>query len=169
MGASGWSYYVPYQADVNKALQDLRQKVFEEGDYYKAWEPADIENEFVTAYYEKFKSEGSEPEEPQTIEELIELAATEGTHSIIDMEGVFLEALPKGEEGEFGTVYPLSAEDLLELFGTDKPTRETIELVEKEDPGLLLEYTPAPQTGIYITFYNGDRPDGYFFSGYSGD
>src|SRR4051794_13947168 len=28
MGASGWSYYVPYQGDVNKALQDLRQQVF---------------------------------------------------------------------------------------------------------------------------------------------
>jgi hypothetical protein len=36
MGASGWSYKVPFQSDINKALQELRQKVFEAGDYYKA-------------------------------------------------------------------------------------------------------------------------------------
>src|SRR5258708_1950400 len=28
MGATGWSYFVPYQADAEQALQDLRKDVF---------------------------------------------------------------------------------------------------------------------------------------------
>jgi hypothetical protein len=35
MGASGWSYFVPYQSDIEQALQELRQAVFERGAYYK--------------------------------------------------------------------------------------------------------------------------------------
>ena len=34
MGASGWDYYVPYQEDLNAALQQLRREVFEARDYY---------------------------------------------------------------------------------------------------------------------------------------
>ncbi|GGZ32336.1 hypothetical protein GCM10010365_61390 [Streptomyces poonensis] len=33
MGASDWDYYVPYQEDLNAALQQLRREVFEAGDY----------------------------------------------------------------------------------------------------------------------------------------
>jgi len=34
MGASNWAYFVPYQVDINKALQDLREDVFNSGNYY---------------------------------------------------------------------------------------------------------------------------------------
>lgn len=37
MGASGWSYFIPYQNDIAQALQNLRQKIFEDGDYQKLW------------------------------------------------------------------------------------------------------------------------------------
>lgn len=33
MGASGWRYYTPYRDDPEAALQELRQRVFDEGDY----------------------------------------------------------------------------------------------------------------------------------------
>jgi hypothetical protein len=33
MGATGWSYFVPYEADVSAALQRLREVVFARGDY----------------------------------------------------------------------------------------------------------------------------------------
>lgn len=33
MGASGWDYIVPYQADLQAALDDLRRQVFSSGDY----------------------------------------------------------------------------------------------------------------------------------------
>ncbi|WP_435209964.1 hypothetical protein [Streptomyces sp. bgisy034] len=39
MGASGWDYYVPYQEDLDAALQQLRREVSEAGDYYWVNEP----------------------------------------------------------------------------------------------------------------------------------
>src|SRR6266699_7114685 len=33
MGASGWSYFVPYEANISAALQRLREDVFARGDY----------------------------------------------------------------------------------------------------------------------------------------
>ena len=37
MGASNWIYYVPYQENIEQALQCLRQQVFASGDYYHSW------------------------------------------------------------------------------------------------------------------------------------
>lgn len=34
MGASGWTYFVPYQPDITKALNELREQVFRDGKYY---------------------------------------------------------------------------------------------------------------------------------------
>ena len=36
MGASGWDYYVPYQSDLQAALDELRQRVLDSGDYWWA-------------------------------------------------------------------------------------------------------------------------------------
>lgn len=33
MGATGWSYFVPYEVDISAALQRLREQVFARGDY----------------------------------------------------------------------------------------------------------------------------------------
>ncbi len=33
MGGEPWYYFVPYQADINKALQELRQREFKAGCY----------------------------------------------------------------------------------------------------------------------------------------
>jgi hypothetical protein len=35
MGASGWAYFVPFQVDIAKALQQLRDEVFQRGDYFR--------------------------------------------------------------------------------------------------------------------------------------
>lgn len=38
MGASAWSYFVPYQEDISLALQQLKDHVFAEGNHYPiAW------------------------------------------------------------------------------------------------------------------------------------
>jgi len=34
MGASGWSYFVPHQPNLDTELQQLKAKVFAEGRYY---------------------------------------------------------------------------------------------------------------------------------------
>ncbi|HUS33703.1 MAG TPA: hypothetical protein VMZ53_34620, partial [Kofleriaceae bacterium] len=63
MGASGWSYYVPYDADFAAALGKLHDDVFERGEYYRR----------------------SKLRKPKSIAHLRELNREEGTHSILDI------------------------------------------------------------------------------------
>lgn len=95
-------------------------------------------------------------EKPSTIDEAREIADADGTGSILDMDRV-------GTEPDFGVVVPLSSQELIELFGTDKPTRAMIEqnmdLYEDIDRG----------QGIYIVAYEAGNPSEIFFGGYSYD
>ncbi|MFI1355184.1 hypothetical protein ACH4TV_16680 [Streptomyces sp. NPDC020898] len=110
MGASEWDYYVPYQEDLNAALQQLRREVFEAGEYYWVngadWRPA----------------EEREPR-PRTLEALweVELVHEAGTHSILD---VFLVLGPDDAPDYYANlVEPVTDEEALELLGTEKLTR----------------------------------------------
>ena len=110
MGASQWDYYVPHQEDLNSALQQLRREVFEAGEYYWVngadWRP----------------EEEREPR-PQTLEELweVELTHEAGTHSILD---VFLVLGPDDTLDHYANfVEPVTAEEALELLGTEELTR----------------------------------------------
>lgn len=113
MGASAWDYYVPYQEDLNSALQQLRREVFEAGEYYWVngadWRP----------------EEEREPR-PQTLEELweAELVHEAGTHSILD---VFLVLGPDDTPDHYANlVEAVTAEESLELLGTEKLTRSHV-------------------------------------------
>jgi hypothetical protein len=64
MGAEGWSYFVPYESDVENALAKLRQQVFASGDY-----------------------RGSEMN-PATPEQAVENTEADGTASILDITRV---------------------------------------------------------------------------------
>lgn len=108
MGASHWDYYVPYQEDPNSALQQLRQAVFEAGDYYWVngadWRP-----------------EAEREPRPSALEALweVELVHEAGTHSILD---VFV-VLGPDDTPDYNTVEPVTGEEALELLGTEKLTR----------------------------------------------
>ena len=56
-----------------------------------------------------------------------------------------------------------SEEDLLDLFGTDKPTHEMIE--ESDELYDVLERGQ----GVYIVVYKDEQPSEIFFAGYSFD
>jgi hypothetical protein len=64
MGAEPWDYFVPYEPDIQAALEKLRQREFRAGRY-----------------------RGSE-DDPATIEEAIENMDADGTGSILDMMSV---------------------------------------------------------------------------------
>lgn len=108
MGASEWDYCVPYQEDLNSALQQLRREVFEAGDYY--W-----------VYGAEWRPEAERKPRPQTLEELWEAEWVHyaGTHSILD---VFV-VLGPDDTPDDNTVEPVTAEEALELVGTEKLTR----------------------------------------------
>ena len=95
-------------------------------------------------------------ENPTTIEEAREIADADGTGSILDIDGV-------GDEPDFGVVVPLSAENLVELYGTAQPTHEMIEA------NLDFYEDVERGQGIYIVVYKGGKPAEIFFAGYSYD
>jgi hypothetical protein len=133
MGAEPWDYFVPYEDNIQAALDKLREREFLAGRY-----------------------NGSE-NGPETIEEIMEWMDEDGTRSILDITTV-------AEEPNFCTVAPLPREGLIELFGTDRPTRRMIEqrmldVYENIDRG----------QGIYVVAYEGNKPSEIFFGGYSFD
>jgi hypothetical protein len=84
------------------------------------------------------------------------LADADGTGSILDITTV-------ADEPDFCAVAPLSDEDLIDLFGTHRPTRRMI-----EENTEFYENIERGQ-GVYIVAYEGDRPAEIFFGGYSFD
>jgi hypothetical protein len=106
--------------------------------------------------------------EPQTIDELLEWAAEEGTHSILDIERI-------ARRREFAAAAPLSAARLRRLFGTAEPTHAQVERVAEQLQDELDRWQ-----AWYVTIYRGpsdgaDPADGgrkpveYAFIGVSGD
>ena len=175
MGASVWSYFVPYQSDISKALQELRKTVFSQRKYFRRpafWKDMtfaeflppvpDLTEEEKQEYLIDFKKLQSLPE-PTSIETLIEWNAEDGTHSIIDISEI-------SESPDFGTAAPLSSIELQNFFGTDKPSRKMIENQE----AALSEYLHQKMgrgrwEGTYIIVYKEQLPDEIYFTGFSGD
>lgn len=147
MGGHPWFYFVEYEPDIGAALQKLRRREFEAGRYNPAID------------FPEFPVNAGSPApgaQHDSIEEAMEDADADGTRSILDMEGV-------SDTPDFSVAAPLPKDDLMELFGTDKPTREMI-----EDNDDLYESLERGQ-GVYIVTYDGDRPSEIFFAGYSFD
>ncbi len=147
MGGHPWFYFVPYQSDVDSALQALRRREFEAGRYNPAM------------WFPPFPVDASSPApgpKHDSIEDAIEEADADGTRSILDMERI-------SDTPDYGTVVALPGNDLVDLFGTDKPTREMIEANED-----LFEMLERGQ-GVYVIAYQNEEPSEIFFAGYSYD
>ena len=176
-GKPGWHYFVPYQADIEHALQELRQHAFEKGEYVK--KPLKERFGFVLAWLdhpEKLTqaervrllsichTEPIDIEEawirpPQSADDVARRCGPSGTHSVIDI--ATLSPFPQG-----GAFSPLWQEDLLACFGTEQPTRAMIEHL-CECCGMC---HPKPRgEGTYIIVYKDGRPDEMYFEGSSGD
>ncbi|HEX3247826.1 MAG TPA: hypothetical protein VHS05_00255 [Pyrinomonadaceae bacterium] len=146
MGGHPWFYFVPYQSDINIALQDLRRREFKAGRYNPVmWMPpfpVDL-NAAPGAQH-------------ASIEEAMEDADADGTRSILDMERI-------SDTPDYGAVVPLAEDELLDLFGTGKPTRKMI-----EDNDDLFERLERGQ-GVYLIAYQDEEPSEIYFAGYSYD
>jgi len=156
MGGRYWNYFVPYEDDVEAALQKLRAETFRSGQYSHCEPPSPEELEGDPELAEDYPTE-----QPQTIEELLEQEAEDGTNSIIDITHV-------ADSREFGALVPMPAEVLRELFGTEKPTHEVVEQKRYRE---LAEHplTCEKWEGVYFTIYRNGKPDEIFFAGCSGD
>ncbi len=132
MGGEPYQYLVNYEDDLQAALEKLREQVFRSGDF-----------------------NGSQLN-PSTPEEALEMAAEEGTRSILDIMAI-------SEKPECFAAAPLSPDELQEFFGTDRPSAE---MVEKSDD---FWESISRGTARYVIIHEGDRPGKILFAGYSFD
>jgi hypothetical protein len=181
MGASGWSYFVPYQKDVGRALQALKTGVFSEGRYCCPPVPAVEELESARVNLPSLSPDptqaGQEPDLllsllktkqskprriPRTIKALLKQCGAKGTHSILDIECI-------SSEPAFAAITPLSRDQLLVIFGTARPLHAEVERwsTRVELPGAPHLY--ERWQGIYLIIYRNGRADEIYFEGCSGD
>jgi hypothetical protein len=148
MGAEPYYYFVKHNADIDAALQDLREREFEAGRYHQV----------IPHLTFPIGPDSPTPGNQHiSIQEALEDADADGTRSILDLDHV-------SEEPDFCAVAPLPSDELEGLFGTDQPTREMISRRMMN----LLQGIERGQ-GIYIIVYKRGRPDEIFFAGYSFD
>jgi hypothetical protein len=162
MGASGWSYYVPYDTDLTAALERLHVQVFKKGEYYGR----------------------TKLRKAKTIAQLRERNREDGTHSILDI--THIGARPAKIESELPPLPPPDAEgqarwiaerrerhrsarelhpdELVVLFGTTTPTRAQVQARE-----LDLMSRGDRWTGTIVVIFEGERPSELLFVGRSGD
>lgn len=183
MGATGWSYFVLYQKDITRALQKLREEVFKEGRYQKPNKSTDKEVEKakslialhssnpdsdlkkldqIVAMAAMLKTPQKSNRAPKTIKELLKQCEEAGTHSILDIERV-------SSTPSIGAVTPLPRQQLLNIFGTEQPTRVMVEKWSTRNEPLDVEPLYGRWEGIYIIVYKDTRPDEIYFEGCSGD
>ena len=151
MGASGWEYYVPYNADPLAVLAELHRRVLAERAYY--WGNEELPRPGTLAELHRlYEDEGNDG------------LAADGTHSILDI----YQVKPAGAPDEFGTIRPLSMQEAQAAFGTSTPARNQFEAVYQGGMGPLAD---VPRwSGRYTTLYDGDtRPVQIVVWGCSGD
>jgi hypothetical protein len=153
VGAHPYWYVVPYETDVEQALQRLRQREFQAGRY----NPVMPFPEFP------IRLDAATPG-PQhgSIEDVLENVNEDGTRSILDISQAARSPI-EDDQMPFCTAFPLADADIVELFGSSRPTRQAVE--ENHAMWDLI----ARGSAIYVTLFDNDKPSEILFAGYSFD
>jgi hypothetical protein len=175
MGASGWNYFTPFREDVGEAFEALREDVFRRKEYgnsaLKMKVSADqlaklppqlreaMETLMRMSEAEDFGAGAPGETEPDSIEELLEQCAEDGTHSILDVAGGISDG------PEFGTAFPMPDAVKQDLYGTTRPTRPQVEAKMHERSDDLDRW----QCWYVIVYDRQGRPSEIYFEGCSGD
>jgi hypothetical protein len=147
MGAHRYWYTVPYESNINEALQVLRDREFQAGRY----------NPVVPFPIFPITSTSPAPGAGHaSIEAALEASDADGTRSILDIFSI-------GEEPGFLVAGPLTDEILHSTYGTTRPTRQMV-----EENLNFLEHLERGQAA-YIILYENGSPTAILFAGYSFD
>ena len=159
MGADPYFYYVKYEEEKNNALQKLRQREFEAGRYFPVMFQGDIPFPL-----DNLSDAPSPGKQHNTLEEITdeEDFMESGTGSILDI-------MQLSDELDYCSAYVVTKEELIEFFGTDKPTREIIDEKVWDYWEDIANRFGVRGVGICITAYDNDVPAELYFGGYSFD
>src|ERR1043166_202063 len=157
MGATGWNYFAPYQADVEAALQKLRADVFERGEYGQtqgipsevlATMPPEVREAMQKLRDLETQRLGGPSREFGSIDELLEAAAEDGTNSILDIQHT-------SSSPDFGAAWPARADVVQRVFGSECPSRAQVEVhAGKISEAQELERWQA----VYVLVYDQGSP-----------
>jgi hypothetical protein len=153
MGASCWSYVVDYVDDPQEMLDELHKAELAEGNYY--W----------------CQPETPKPATFQDLHQLYrrpenELIATNGTHSILNV----FRLLPTGTADDYGTIVPLTPEQVQKAFGTAEPSREQFEIAYADNSTEDRIDTDIQRwSGRYTPLFQDGAPRQFAVWGVSGD
>jgi len=146
MGGHPWWYLVPYEEDVARSLEALRQREFKAGRYNPAESfplfPVDLRHAPGCKH--------------PSIDAARDAADADGTRSVLDVSRI-------GAKPDFDAVARLDDDELMEFFGTTRPTATDV-----EDSDELFDQIERGQ-GVYVVVYENDEPSQIFFAGYSYD
>ncbi|MBP0004079.1 MAG: hypothetical protein J7642_10245 [Cyanobacteria bacterium SBC] len=176
MGSHPYFYFTKYQPDINLALQQLRQQEFEAGRYDPAMNMHDPAWYMFMFKFPPTEDSVAPGAKHPSIEAACDDSTEDGTGSILDIEKI-------SDSIRQSASYGLSSDEVIEVFNTDKPTRETIEaLIDEKDVGSWSEemrevweqwYVLLESIGRgecrHIILYDRDEPSDIFFVGYSWD
>ena len=198
MGATGWSYFVPYEADVSAALQRLREDVFNRGDYIYGDENTGDQQEAiletvrpeVEPWVKRIREEAAKLQEPLRT---LYLQAAENFKEEV-MRGSPAPRKPTGQAKTIEEALEAQAESgthsILDIAGvSSKPafghvrlfppeklveffgshTPSHAQIEEAYDFGSLEDFVSERWEGIYIIAYRDGSPSEIFFAGCSGD
>lgn len=182
MGASTWNYFVPYDPDVRRALARLRESVFEKEQYGDGLPTADSVRQMFyrmapqmpdledarkrlsdsIAAIEDLRAQLPKWPKASSIEELLIQRGENGTHSILDIQGVAGSPEP-------GAISEMPAEEILRVFGTSRPTRAQVESKLYDEDLLGHPLVADRWQGVFFKVFGDDESVEWFFIGTSGD
>jgi hypothetical protein len=145
MATQPYWYLVPYDEDLQEALDALRFREFAAGRYNPVMPRLDFVEPAFSRQYRKAQHD--------SIEDAIMDADEEGTRSILDIHTV-------SSRPDFGIASPLPRAALLELYGTEMPTEAAV----RENKEFLR--WAAPAQCIYVVVYDAShKPVHVLFAG----
>lgn len=172
MGGHPYWYYTPYQTDINTTLQVLRQQEFAAGRY----------NPVISFLEFPITADSPSPgAQHSSIEDALEASDADGTRSILDLWQIstipYAEAMEASTQDGMDllcTSFPLSADELICLFGTEQPTHALVEsrlLASDQTDDAVDDFWESIDrgTGRHIILYENENPVEIFFIGYSFD
>ncbi|HEX5999051.1 MAG TPA: hypothetical protein VFZ16_06610 [Hyphomicrobiaceae bacterium] len=164
MGGHPYWYVVPYESDIDAALQKLKQREFEAGRY----------NPVISFLEFPIGPDSPAPgRQHASIDDALAGTDADGTRSILDtVRGVLPNPYNtdqdlSGMDVPIAGVSPLAEPDLVELFGSARPSRETVEREIAESPAFWERLMRG--TAVYVVLHADSEPREIFFAGISFD
>jgi hypothetical protein len=150
MGGEPYWYFVPYDSDVQRALDALRAREFQAGRYNPVVPFLHFDDERA------FLAQRPGPRHA-SIDKALAASGESGTRSILDIATV-------RRAPDYGVAAPFADSLVRDVFGTMQPSRSAVETSLDR----LLEVIPRGQC-LYLVAYADRDPAELFFAGYSYD